>query len=202
MNNNISFRSKINFVDKDTFVNIAKGKKISPETRTAAFADEFFSPRVRSCTAGGILSVNEESYGFHFYDDSNIGECGLNTLKRDIALFDNSPQRAFIIGSKRHKCRPFSKRNLVIIKKYLDNNINNVSVFEGHTDKYAQSSFHYDLKTDTYTVFTQFFKNGKEKCVNSLRDLLNNFKNIKIANGDVLFIGNQQITKDMYPSIF
>lgn len=202
MNNAISFKSKIRFVDKNTFVNTASGKEIEPENRPAAFAERYYIPTVRTCTGGGILSPNNEAYGFHIYDGENTNKTVANRLKLDILLFDETPERALIIGSKKHPSRPYSQKNFSIIKNCLEKHIKNVTLFEEHTDNFAQSSLHYDLKTDTYTILTQFFKDGKEECVKTLADLLGIFKNIKIANGDELFIGKQQILKEFCPKIF
>lgn len=190
------------FVDKETFVRTAKGKQITPENRPAAFADEFYSPTIRTCTAGAIVSPNSEAYGFHIFDGEKTSETVSKRLNMDVFLFDNPPQRALVIGSKKHKSRPYSQKNFDAIKKCLEKHMDNVTSFEEHTDLFGQSNIHYDLKTDTYTILTQFFREGKEECVRTLKDLLSSFKKIKIAQGDELFVGKQQITKESCPKIF
>lgn len=202
MDSNISFQSRIKFVNKKVFIDVVNGKRIDHIERPVAFADEFFTNCVRSCTAGGIVTPQKEAYGFHILDDICTNTSINDRFRFDIKLFDNPPERALIIGGKKHHTRPFSMANFKLIKDTIKNYINNVSYFEQHTDYYAQSSIHYSLKDDTYTILTQYFKNGKEKCVESLKELLENFKNIKIAKGDELFIGEVKVSPNEVSGIF
>lgn len=200
--NNIAFKSKIQFVDKKTFIDTANGKRISPDNRPGAFGDEFYTITVRTCTGGGIVVPNKEAYGFHFFDSLLTNKTLAKRLNLDVLLFDNPPERAVIIGSKDHHSRPYSKMNFKTIERVLEKHIDNISIFEEHVDNFTQSNLHYNLKTDTYTILTQFVKNGKEECIKTLEDLLANFKRIKIAHGDELFIGKEKILKEMCPKIF
>lgn len=202
MNNNVSFQSRIKFVNKDAFINTVSGKRINHIMRPIAFADEFYTNCVRSCTAGGIISPNQEAYAFHIFDGKLTHESICSRFSRDLELFDNPPERALLIGGKRHSTRPYSLKNFKLILKSIKEKVKNISYFEQHTDAFAQSSLHYNLKNDTYTIFTQFFKDGKEECIQSLDDLLKNFKKIKIAKGDELFLGETKIAPEEYPKIF
>ena len=92
--------------------------------------------------------------------------------------------------------------NFKIIKDTIKQYIDRVSYFEQHNDYYAQTSLHYSTIDDTYTILTQYFKDGKEACVESLKELLSNFKRIKIAKGDELFFGEIKIDPKECPKIF
>ena len=202
MSNDISFKSRIKFVDKNSFIKIANGKKIDQIEKPCAFAEEFYTTCIRTCTGGGIVSPKNECYGFHILDNERTNKIYPLRLKLELPLFGITPERALLIGSKDHQSRPFSKENfkeiLNVIKKFTPN----ITRFEEHTDRFAQSSLHYDLKTDTYTILTQFVKNEKEDYIKTLQDLLENFRKIKITNGDELYIGETQITKQACPEIF
>ncbi len=202
MNNNVSFQSRIRFVDKKTFINTVTGKRIDHIERPIAFVDDFFTNCIRSCSAGAIVAPHKEVYAYHIFDGKETHKTIYERLTMDIKLFDTPPKHALIIGGKEHSTRPFSIPNFKIIKDLLRDNIDNVSYFEQHTDYYAQSSLHYDKKNDVYTILTQFFNNGKEDYIKTIKDLLCNFKKIRIAKGDELFIGGLKINPIEYSSIF
>lgn len=202
MNNNVSFQSKIKFVDKKTFINTVNGTRIDHINRPIAFTNEFFTNCIRSCTAGAIVAPKKETYGFHIFDGLQTQNSIYPRFSIDMKLFDNPPERALIIGGKLHHTRPYSMPNFKIIKDTIKQYIDRVSYFEQHNDYYAQTSLHYSTIDDTYTILTQYFKDGKEACVESLKELLSNFKRIKIAKGDELFFGEIKIDPKECPKIF
>ena len=202
MNNNISFQSRIRFVDKKTFIDTVKGKRIDHISRPVAFADEFYTNCVRSCTAGGVTVPHKESYGFHILDDIATHVSIYDRFKIDMKFFDNTPERALIIGGKNHHTRPMSMPNFKLIRDTLKQYIDKISYFEQHTNFYSQSSLHYDKESDTYTILTQYFQDGKEKSVATLKVLLENFKKVKISKGDELFFGETKIDPKEYSQIF
>lgn len=202
MNNSVSFQSRIKFVNKKTFIETVKGERIDHITKPIAFADEFFTNCVRSCTAGAVIAPQKDTYGFHILDDIVTHTSFPNRFKMDMKFFEGQPERALVIGGKKHHSRPMSMPNFKLIKDSIQKIVENISYFEQHTDKYAQTSFHYSAPNDTYSILTQYFKDGKEACVESLSELLENFKHIQIAKGDELFLGETKITPKECPKIF
>jgi hypothetical protein len=76
--------------------------------------------------------------------------------------------------------------------------ISKLSVFQEHADELSETDFHYDVKTDTYTICSRGFdrKNEKIISVNSLEDLLKRYRKIHIADGDILMINGEKIRID------
>jgi hypothetical protein len=92
--------------------------------------------------------------------------------------------------------------NGIKLKKNISKKVKNVTLFEEYNHKYAESSFCYSKEKDTWYICTGYRKNNKYLYVNSPETMLEAFKNIKISNGDKLFIKEQQVLPKDYPHIF
>jgi hypothetical protein len=207
IDSNISFTSNFNFVSKRAFEKIASASDtcidygvygINPYfcTKTGLFRTE----KVRTCIAGGIKAENhgkKNMVGFHLLDNKNNWK-NIDKIYKQLALllFD-TPKRAFIIGSKCYSDYDTLNSYILVknMKDYLNQVIKNVTIFEPHTRGSAESNIHYSALTDTWTINTQYYDclSGKFKSVLSKKDLLENFLNISIADGDKLFIRGKEI---------
>ena len=58
------------------------------------------------------------------------------------------------------------------------------------------------MKDDTWTIYSSFIKNGKERPVITPQRLKRAFQKIQIASGDRLVVGNREITRKKYPELF
>lgn len=215
---NISFTSRINFVDNKTFNNFRKGAYVDFRSEQEITAidrltlklvekfsgngiknprldviksDEFYTDGVRTCTAGGIVNTKTgEAAGFHIYDCKGSLEKVDDILENLFAHVKN-PDRAVILGSKNLKTAEFS---IPIFKKLCDGiseKIQNVTQFREHIFPYSESNLHYSAKNDTWTIHSMFrpLTDIKEFDITSRETLDKCFKEIKLANGDTLTFG-------------
>lgn len=212
---NVSFTSRINFVDRKAFDNFRRGTyidfradneltaldmikmkaidklsggKIKHPRLDVLKADEFFTEEVRTCTAGGVVNTETgEAAGFHIYD-------GLANYKKidDIleCLFEQvkNPDRAVILGSKNLKMSTFSIPIFSKMYEGITKRIPNVTVFREHTLPYSESNMHYSSKNDTWTIQSMYrpLTDIKEFDIKSAEELTKCFKEVHIANGDVV----------------
>ena len=218
--NDVSFTSRINFVDRKTFDNFRKGAyvdfrvnnditaldmkilkavekltagKIQHPRLDVLKADEFFTEEVRTCTAGGVINTKtEEAAGYHVYDS-------LDNLEKVDDILDNifgrveNPDRAFIIGSKKLVCSIYSRPIFQKIYEGITKRVPNVTVLREHTLPFSETNFHYSLKNDTLTIQSMFrpLTGIKEFDVSSKEELEKCFKEVKLANGDFLTFGEK-----------
>lgn len=78
-----------------------------------------------------------------------------------------------------------------------------LSIFEKHKHLKSESHFAYSVNDDTWLISTSYVNDsGKLQQVKNINHLKKAFENIKIADGDKLFIGKKEITKTDYPEIF
>ena len=205
MDNQVSFTSKIKFVDKKSLKNISQqGARVIhfvPPSISIVEADKFCTYNIRTCTGGGAIIPHQRAKGFHIYD-SKINNDNIKDLSNNITSFN--PERALLIGSKdaQQYGFPYSKLNFQELKKNISKKVKNVTLFEEYNHKYAESSFCYSKEKDTWYICTGYRKNNKYIYVNSPETMLEAFKNIKISNGDKLFIKEQQVLPKDYPHIF
>ena len=205
--NQVSFKSRINFVDAKTFEKFNRGKYIDfrrhldldyyaqnnrrpwfakPVHSDIARANEFYTDEVRTCSAGGIVDLKTgKCAGFHFLDSVDNFEKIDDMLKTLFELVPN-PDRALILGSKKLVCANYSIQIFEKILKGLKNKIDKVTVFREHKFPYSESDLHYNIKNDTWTIHSMFrpLTDIKVHAVDSANKLESCFKNIEISNGD------------------
>ena len=212
--NNITFTSKINFVDARTFEKFQNGVYIDC-CRIQNFSKDSFSEQVknkipkinlkqpnkiytyniRTCTAGGIIdSKTGEAVGFHIYDDL----CNLKQIKNILEEIFNiikNPDRAFLLGGKNLKCSPYSIPIFNTVYNEFLSKIKNITLFQEHVFPLSESDFHYNLLNDTWTLHTMYrpLNDAKEHSAMTPQELRNCFKRIELANGDSLYINNEKI---------
>lgn len=216
--NDISFTSKINFVDRKAFDNFRKGtyidfrpngdmnaldmfsynflKKIcgnrikNPRLDVMA-ADEFYTDSVRTCTAGGVVNTKTgEAVGFHIYDSlDNMKK--VDNIIENIFGWVNNPDRAIILGSKNLKITEYSIPIFKNLYEGISKRVKNVTAFKEHVFPFSESDIHYSAKTDTWTIRSMFrpLTDIKEIDVQSKDDLSKAFKKIEVADGDIITFG-------------
>ena len=168
-------------------------------------ADEFYSLDIRTCTGGGLTKPStQEAEGFHFWDDG-VTNKKANDNVISLIRFVKNPERGIILGGKRLDENPLSIPLFNKFKQLISERVNNnLTVFGIHKNAYGQTHYHYDKKTDTWTICSEYIKSekGPQRAVNSLGTLRNAFEEISIAPGDRLFIGNKEILPKDAPDIF
>lgn len=215
--NDISFKSRINFVDAKTFDRFRRGDYIEfrADNNLSAFdllmlkcskdirrpridvlkSDEFYTEAVRTCTAGGVIDTKTgEAAGFHIYDS-------LDNLENIDNILDNiygnvkNPDRALILGSKDRRLSSYSIPIFQKIYEGIAKRVRNITIFKEYIFPFSESDLHYSLADDTWTIHTMFKgKNDmREHHILSEEDLDKCFKEFIIANGDTLEIDGKLI---------
>ena len=204
-NSNISFKSNIRFVDRNTYNKLKKVNYINFWYDKAHIlkAKEFYSEGIKTCTGGGIINSQKEAAGFHIWDNKT-NKKNFNTIIASLFRYIKNPERALLIGSKELKDDKYSIEQFKNFKQVFQKKIKNVSLFEQHRFENSQTHYHYDSNTDTWTLFSEYRKNpnGIYLQIKNLKRLKECFKNISIAEGDKLFIGNKEITPKEAPELF
>lgn len=201
----VSFKSKICFVDRTAYSKLKKVNKIGfwHDTPNILRADEFYSEGIKTCTGGGIINAKKEAEGFHFWDDKT-NKRNFPQIVNSLFRFVKEPERALLLGSKELDGSPYSIEQFQNFKKIFKERIKNVTLFEQHKFENAQTHYHYNADTDTWTLFSEYQKNpnGRYLRVKNLQRLKECFKNISVADGDRLFIGKNEITPKDAPELF
>lgn len=205
MSNNISFKSKINFVDTDKFIKTigirnCEKRRIDHLGKCIMIGEDLYTNKIRTCTGGGFVVPEVEVCAFHFLNSQHFHEYMESILS--FYLSKLKPERALIIGSKRLSTAGYSLENFQKIKEIIKSNVENVTLFERHRFPCSQSSFHYSVKTDTWTILSQYQYKDKNYEVTTLKDLRRLFNKISIAKGDRLFVNDKEILPKDCPKIF
>ena len=205
-NNNVSFTSKIQFVPWNTFSKMNKKNSILyfHDTPNILKADEFYSLDIRTCTGGGLTKPSTgEGEGFHFWDDK-ITQRKANDNVISLIRFVKNPERGLILGGKKLDSNPLSIPLFNKFKNMIAERVKYLTEFSIHKYEDSQTHYHYNTKTDTWTICSEYRKtdNSPQRAVNSLGTLKNAFEKISIAPGDRLFIGNKEILPVHAPDIF
>lgn len=206
--NNLNFKSKIVFIPSNAFDG-KSAKFFYCKDKTNSLCDsmvkaaDVWTEEIRTCTGGGIVG-NGETLGFHFYDSLNTLSMIKNELAGKIAEFGKNFKSALMIGSK--------KTEDALSTKVFDVTLDEIkkvtmpSIFREYTNLSAQSNIKFSSAEDTWFVNTNYLKHpgylASEEDIKSLDSLRKNFKEIKIAPQDRLFIGEEEITRDMCSDIF
>lgn len=203
--NSVSFTSNINFVDRITYSKLLKKNAIGywHDVPNILKADEFYSENIRTCTGGGIVNPFNEAEGFHFWDDKP-NQKNFSKIINSLFRFVKSPERALLIGSKELDGNPYSIEQFERFKHVFTSRIKNVSLLERHRYESSQTHFHYSLNNDTWTILAQYRKSddGRNIQVKNLKTLKECYHNVKIAQGDRLFIGGKEIKSSDAPELF
>lgn len=206
MSNNISFKSKIKFIHSiDYLKNHNKGVHINfLDTDSHILKeDKFYTQGIRTCTGGGLVTPHKESLGFHIWDNKD-NKRNFDEIANSMIQKMKNIERGLLIGSKSLKKSPYSREQFENFKTFLLKCVPNLTIFEKHKPQCSQSHIAYSLEEDTWLIASDYIDDETEKhyYVTSLEKLRNLFENIKIADGDELFICNKQITKDDAPDLF
>jgi len=207
MDNNISFKSNIKFIQPANIPKlIPKGVEINfryPDLNIRK-AKNFYTTYILTCTGGGVINnITKEAVGFHILDDKSHYK---NFDKLINKIFSQiKPERGLLIGSKDAVEYGFeySKPQFQKYKKVFSKKIDNLTIFEEHKYPYSQSHYAYSVDEDTWYICTEYLnKNNKTRYVSSIKRLKDVFKNIKIAKGDNLFIDGKKIKRKNAPELF
>lgn len=218
MDNSISFKSKIQFVNYEKFRKILVlngGKYIGYKSgsENVVIYPAFHTFNVRTCTAGGfvkpfrkIFSPSKKAMGFHILDNRENSETVVQKLKE---CLDFKPQGGLLVGGKKlyEKGGRISLYNFGVIKGFMSSVLPDFSFFRQQRYLYGETHMHYSLGEDTWTLCSKIngennIKGRPNKCVSSVEDLIKHFKKIHIAKQDQLFVGDKQITPKDAPSFF
>ena len=218
--NDISFTSRINFVTAKEFDSFRRGAYVDFRTQCqltpvdkltqkvvskltgenlkhprldVVAADEFYTDVVRTCPAGGVVNTKTgQAAGFHSYDCLENFESAEDVLEN---LFHHvpNPDRALLIGSKNLSGSDYSIPLFQKLYEGITKRVPNVTVIREHTFPYSESEFHYALKNDTWTIHSMYkpLTDYREFDVKSKEDLDKCFKEVRIANGDVLMFNGK-----------
>ena len=204
-NSSITFTSNIHFVDRKTYNLIKKKNSIGfwHNTPNILKADEFYSEGIKTCTGGGVVIPYKEAEGFHFWDD-RTNKKNFSQIVNSLFRFVKNPQRALLVGSKDLEGNPYSIEQFQRLKKVFLERIKDVTLFEKHNFDNAQTHYHYSLKDDTWTLFSEYRKSdkGRYHTVKDLKSLKECFENISIAEGDKLFLNGKEIKINDASEIF
>jgi hypothetical protein len=155
INNNISFKSNIHFVDKKTFDRIKKGVEIfvSPEMEMQR-RKNFWTTEVKTCSAGGFVS-DFDAVGFHCFDSKRNYE---KSQRRAASVLNQikNPKNGLLIGGKSHPKCPFSEIMFESLKKEFLNKVKDISIFEKHKKYYGESHLYYSRDNDTWWLLLKF----------------------------------------------
>ena len=158
--NGVTFKSRINFVNRIQYDKIEKNnyikflelnKKVSQiptlfkkepmRNRTDILkSQDFYTEGVRTCTAGGVINTKTaEAAGFHIFDnlynDENVDEILENIFDRV-----KNPDRALLLGSKLLKCSIYSIPIFQKIYDGISKRIKNVTIFREHVFPFSESN--------------------------------------------------------------
>ena len=200
MDNGIAFKSKINFVDRSTFNRLCESGyeyiDFDLKAPICITGDKFYTLNIKTYTGGIVTNAHDKAAGFHWLDDIE-NYLDMNRLCRCLLgkFHDFTKLNGLIIGSKNLSGREYSCINFTEINNILSNSLKHLSVFEEHTNMDGSTSFLYNLANDTITLCTSIIdKNGKYQNVSDIKSLKENFRYIKIADKDRLFINGKECT--------
>ena len=206
MDNSISFRSRIEFVNGYNFRRNVKymrnyipceGEPLMDNLIHYIKKGAFYTDEIRTCTAGGITDTKSKAIGFHIFDNLiNSESLNLRINALEEVLLANPNMRGLLIGGKQIRGRVYSLEIFNKIKEFFCKNIPCMSIFEEHLVGASESHIKYSLDNDKWAICTYFYDDEikQYKYVESLADLKKAFRNVKIAEGDTLFIGGREIS--------
>ncbi len=202
----VTFKLRINIVPEKAFEELKQGayvdvrniKQLPDDIKLRVGiikSDEFYTDGIRTCTAGELANTEtKETICFHYYDDLN----NLENVKTFINfLFGEikNPDQGFLIGSKNLKNSNYSLPIFQSFYEEFTKRVKNLSVFREHLFKDSESNIHYSQKGNILNISSTFRENmGTNYSDLTSPGLLNNcYKEIKLANGDKLYINGTEV---------
>jgi len=200
----VSFKSKYNFVDIHEFRKVTRRcfNYVPFGNQEPYFikGPQIFTEEVRTCS-GGLITNLVETLGYHALDSLIMEELLPEIMQKMLGAINLENARGMIVGSKDLRSRPYSKSNFSCIREYLEKNIKNLTVFREHTHEIGETNFHYDVKTDICTICSRY-KLGPHmafyKDVDTPAELKEAYKEIKIADGDELYIRGKKVDTKLF----
>lgn len=203
MNNNISFQSRINFVNSvnkyasQEHLNLGKLIRFDLDTPLYVKSTDFHTESIKTCTGGGFTDGVLKALGFHWLDDvenyihlNNMCNCIFN-------VFKNENINGLIIGGKNIKSRNYSMATVNDVIDFFKKNVKHLSIFQEHLDSYGGTAYMYNLKNDTWTLSTGYVdKLGNYRPAQNLNDLKKCYRQIYIADNDTLCFNGVEVPKE------
>ena len=197
---NVSFTSRINIVPESFFNRFPYDRShiditTSSDIIRKVVNSDIWTDGIRTCTAGAVVNTKtKEAAGFHFYD------CHKNFVKLEeyvAKMLELIPgaDRALVLGAKDLKGRAYSMMIFRKLEDLLGEKIPKITTFERHKLINSESNILYSAEKDEWfvnTVFSRSFTWNGDSALTK-ETLLENFDRIKLADGDSLFINNEQI---------
>lgn len=200
-----SFKARIDVVTKDEFNKRKKGIRIDfGESRFhMPVCDEFWTEEVRSCLAGGTYS-DKGAVGFHFFHDYDTN-CFLDWATQKINDKVPRPKGGLIAGSKDlGGFSQYSVPNFNFVKEKLNNQSQNISVFEGIVPKFGQLNLAFSRPKETWTMCCEILvpQHDLKLQVNTPDKFWEFFKSIRLAKTDELFLFGKKVNfKELVKSL-
>lgn len=215
-NYNVSFTSDIKIVPKSILKKVIKGPEIDhlSDYKKILKNQDFYTFDVRTCTAGGFVSLKEEPVGFHIYNTPTNFKNVKAFAKNILDMFDTQINNGLIFGGKKVstenvasgetvKNRKVSIPMFQRFKKIFSEAVKNLSVFEEHQNTNGQTHyFHSQAENAHYLCAETQISDKNFQSVSTLEELKAFYKHIKIAKTDNLYINGKEITREMAPEIF
>lgn len=199
----ISFKQKINIVNHNTFYKLMEtgGRKIEFGLSAPLFVKgkRFNTIGIKTCSGGGLTDGKEDSVGFHLLDCWDHYD-RIDWICKNIFYSIGNPVSGLLIGGKDISRCPYSRPIFSKITEFFTDKIENLSIFDEHIGAFGlgSTSFIHDTETDTWTLLSMYGGHPVE----NLNDLKKCYKNVTIADGDVLQINGTEIPKEEIKKVF
>lgn len=199
----ISFKQKINIVDHNTFYKLIEtgGRKIDfgPSAPLFVKGKRFNTVGIKTCSGGGFTDGNGDAVGFHLLDCWDHYN-RIDWICRSIFNSVENPVSGLLVGGKDISRCPYSRPMFSKMAGFFVDKIKNLSVFDEHIGAlgFGSTSFIHDTETDTWTLLSM--RSGYP--VSSIKDLQKCYRNVVIADGDVLQINGKEVSKEEIKETF
>jgi len=193
--NNISFKSKFNFVSNSEFNRFNRWRSHYVNTwmmtkQSVQIANDFYTESIRTCTAGGFINTKiRQAVGFHFIDNVRWFNVYTKDILNHIFKLIN-PDKCFLLGGKNLANSSFSMEQFEYIKNFTKNKVEKLTIFEEHLFPDSETNLHYSLNDDVLNINTSYWKGDEEHTLLTPEELKLCFKNIVISPDDELFFHN------------
>jgi len=208
MSNNISFKSRINFVSSIDKYAIQKHLSLGKFVRFGLDAplyeksDIFYTKPIKTCVGGGFTDCVSKSLGFHWLDDEEIYLHLQYMCNCIFNVFKSENINGLIVGGKNIKGRNYSIKNLNLIIDFFKQKVKHLSVFQEHLDSYGGTTYMYNLKNDTWTLSTGYINEKGNYCpAQSLEDLKKCYRQVFIADNDTLCFNDVEVPKEQLKAV-
>ena len=198
---NVSFKSKINFIPSEGFPDIKRSAsflEVPEDIHVQTKKSDIFADCICDCTALFLVGKERIVHAFHFFNNEDTSSENLEkTLDKQLEKY--KIYKGLIIGGKKLKHRPDSlkvfQRVLDKVKKFSPD----ISVFKNQ-GRHGITDVHYSPQEDTYNIQSDY--GPSLKTLASVEELIQAFKEISVAPQDELYINGKLVSKNEHPKLF